>query len=163
MVRRFSPFLTLLASLCSVPLVAQSRNPEFDRELAAGRQAAEEGNYADAATHLTAANRFRQGKCSECYVWLARIEMAKGNLSQASEQIAKAVATAGAGPQQATAQLYPGVVLSRQGDLGQAEPAFRAASAANPASVDCGFTPAFVWLKEPRDPQAAAALNALPP
>ncbi len=163
MVRRFSPFLTLLASLCSVPLVAQSRNPEFDRELAAGRQAAEEGNYADAATHLTAANRFRQGKCSECYVWLARIEMAKGNLSQASEQIAKAVATAGAGPQQATAQLYRGVVLSRQGDLGQAETAFRAASAANPACVECRFNLGFVLLKESKDAEGVAVLKAVAP
>src|SRR5216684_57230 len=103
MVSRFSPFLTLLASLGSVLLVAQSRNPEFDRELAAGRQAAEAGGYADAATHLTAANRLRQGKCSECYVWLARFEMAQGNLSRASEQIEKAVVTSTTAPQRAAA------------------------------------------------------------
>jgi len=163
MVRRFSPFLMLLASLCSVLLVAQDRDPEFDRELAAGRQAAEAGNYADAVSHLTAANRLRQGKCSECYVWLARIEMVQGNLSRASEQIEKAVVTAGAGPQQATAQLYRGVVLSRQGDLGQAETAFRAASAANPACVECRFNLGFVLLKESKDAEGVAVLKAVAP
>ncbi len=163
MVSRFSPFLTLLASLCSVLMVAQDRNPEFDREVAAGRQAAERGNYDEAATHLTAANQFRQGKCSECYVWLARIEMAQGNLSQASEQIEKAVVTATAGPQQATAQLYRGVVLSRQGDLGRAETAFRAASAANPDCVECRFNLGFVLLKESKDTEGVAVLKAVAP
>ncbi len=163
MVSRFSPFLTLLASLCSVLLAAQNLNPEFDREMAAGRQAAESGNYDEAATHLTAANQLRQSKCSECYVWLARIEMAKGNLRQALEHIEKAVVTSTTAPQQAAAQLYRGVVFSRLGDLGQAETAFKAASTANPACVECRFNLGFVLLKESKDAEGVAVLKTVAP
>ena len=96
-------------------------------------------------------------------MWLARIEMARGNLSQASEQIAKAVTTADTGPRLATAQLYRGVVLSRQGDLAQAETAFRAASAADPACVECRFNLGFVLLKQSKDAEGVAALKAVAP
>ena len=163
MVNRLGPFLTLLASLCSVLLVAQSQNPKFDREMAAGRQAAGRANYADATMHLTAANQLQQGKCSECYVWLARIEMAKGDLKQALEQIEKAVVTATTGPQQATAQLYRGVVLGQQGNLGQAETAFRAGAAANPGCRECRFNLGFVLLKESKDAEGVAVLKAVAP
>src|SRR5258708_25761797 len=163
MVSRFSPFLTLLASLCSVLLAAQNLNPEFDREMAAGSQGVESGNYDEAATHLTAANQLRQSKCSECYVWLARIEMAKGNLRQALEHIEKAVVTSTTAPQQAAAQLYRGVVFSRLGDLGQAETAFKAASTANPACVECRFNLGFVLLKESKDAEGVAVLETVAP
>jgi len=136
---------------------------EFAQELKAGKGAASQGKYADAVTHLTRANQLQKDKCSECYVWLARIEMAQGNLQQASDQTEKAIATAATGPERATAQLYRGNVLSRQGKLGDAETAFRAAAAANPACVECRFNLGFVLLKESKDAEGAAVLKTVAP
>ncbi len=138
-------------------------NPEFDSELAAGKQAAERGERAAAIEHFTRANQLRQEKCSECYVWLARIELAEGKLQEASAHTEKAVATAATDPERASAQLYRGMVMGRQGDLAQAEAAFKAASAANPACVECRFNLGFVLLKESKDAEGAAALKAVAP
>src|SRR5215469_8052090 len=143
--------------------VAQTQNPEFEQELEAGKQAALRSEYTEAVTHLTRANQFQQEKCSECYVWLARIEMAKGNLAQALTQSEKAIATAATATQQATAQMYRGVVLRRQGNLVQAEAAFKAASAANPKCVECRFNLGFVLLKESKDAEGVAVLKTVAP
>src|SRR5215472_12662299 len=106
---------------------AQTPTKEFEKEFEAGKQAAGQGNYAEALGHFTKANNLREDKCSECFVWLARIEMAKGDLRQASDWTEKASASAISGPERARAQLYRGIVFSRQGNLAQAETAFKAA------------------------------------
>jgi len=116
----------------------QAANPEPERELAAGKLAAEQGGYEDAAEHFNRANELRQDKCSECYVWLARLEMAEGKLDQALIETGKAIATSISGPERGRAQLYRGLVLvGRQGDLAQAEIAFKAAADANPECLEC--------------------------
>jgi thioredoxin-like negative regulator of GroEL len=145
------------------PLLSQDQPSEFEKELAAGKHAAEQGNYADAAKHLNQANELRQGKCSECYVWLARMDMSAGNLQEALEETEKAVAAAATGPETANAQLYRGVVLGRQGDLGEAEKAFKAAAAANPKCAECRFNYGFVLLKESKDAEGVAVLKAVAP
>ena len=153
----------LSRSLCLLLLALSLQLPEVERELEAGRQAAGKGDYADAVAHLNNANQLQQGKCSECYLWLARIEMAKGNLQQALEQTGKAVAAASNDGQRSSAQLYRGIVLSRQGNLAQAEVAFKLASAANPACVECRFNLGFVLLKQSKDAEGVAALKTVAP
>ncbi|HEY6969795.1 MAG TPA: redoxin domain-containing protein, partial [Candidatus Angelobacter sp.] len=73
----------------------------------------------------------------------------------------KAVATAASDPEKASAQLYRGVVLGRQGKLSEAETAFKAASAANPACVECRFNLGFVLLKESKDAEGVAILKTV--
>src|SRR5713226_10277031 len=59
--------LTVLTPLCSVLLLAaQSSGPEFERELQAGKQAAQQSSYADAVTHFTKANQLQRENCSQC-------------------------------------------------------------------------------------------------
>lgn len=142
---------------------AQATTSEFESELAAGRSAAEQSNYAEASKHLNKANELRQGKCSECYVWLGRMDMAAGSLQEALTLTEKAVATAANSQETASAQLYRGVVLARQGKLGEAEMAFKAASAANPACVECRFNLGFVLLKESKDAEGVAVLKTVAP
>ena len=139
----------------------QTETKQFERELDAGKQAAGQGDYPEALGHFTKANNLREDKCSECLVWLARIEMAKGNLRQALDWTEKASASAAGGPERASAQLYLGIVLTRQGNLGQAETAFKAASAANPACVECKFNLGFVLLKEAKDNEGVAVLKTV--
>src|SRR5215471_6549506 len=148
---------------CSLLLAAQHKSSDFETELQAGRSAAEQSNYAEAVKHLNQANELRQGKCSECYVWLGRMDMGAGSLQQASQELDKAVATASSGPEKASAQLYRGVVLGRQGNLKEAENAFKQASAANPACVECRFNLGFVLLKESKDAEGVAVLKTIAP
>ena len=147
----------------SAILLAQDQSPDFQRELDAGKEAAGQSNYAEAAKHFNKANELRQDKCSECYVWLARMDMGAGSLQQASKELEKAVATATSGPEKASAQLYRGVVLAREGNLPGAESALRAASAANPACVECRFNLGFVLLKESKDAEGVAVLKTVAP
>ena len=142
---------------------AQAPTKEFEHELGEGKQAAGQGHYAEAVGHFTRANHLREDKCSECFVWLARIEMAKGDLRQALEWTEKANANATGGLERASAQLYRGIVLSRQGNFSQAETAFKAASAANPACVECKFNLGFVLLKEAKDAEGVEALKTVAP
>ncbi len=156
--------LVAITELASVLfLSAQISSPELEREIQAGKKAADESNYADARAHFIKANQLQQNNCSECYVWLARIEMAEGRLQQALVQTDKAVATATTDSQKAGAQLYRGIVLGRQGNLGQAEIAFKAASAANPACLECRFNLGFVLLKESKDAEGVAVLKTVAP
>jgi thiol-disulfide isomerase/thioredoxin len=141
----------------------QSSVDDFQSELEAGKQAAEQSNYADAAKHFNKANELREGKCSECYVWLARMDMAAGSLQDSLRLTEKAVETATTGLEKASAQLYRGVVLGRQGKLGEAEKAFKAASAANPQCVECRFNLGFVLLKESKDAEGVAVLKTVAP
>lgn len=152
-------WLTLTPTLAS----AQDKSSDFDTQLQAGKNAAEQSNYAEAAQHFNKANELRQGKCSECYLWLARMDLAAGSLQQALAKTEKAVATATTETERASAQLYQGVVLAREGNLGQAETAFKAASAANPACVECQFNLGFVLLKESKDAEGVAVLKAVAP
>ncbi|HKD13223.1 MAG TPA: redoxin domain-containing protein [Candidatus Angelobacter sp.] len=156
-------WLFLLSRNLSCSLLAQEQSSDFETELHAGKSAAEQSNYAEAAKHLNKANELRQGKCSECYVWLARMDLAAGSVQQALTKLEKAVATAATETERANAQLYRGVALARQGDLAQAEIAFKAASSANPACVECRFNLGFVLLKESKDAEGVAVLKTVAP
>jgi thiol-disulfide isomerase/thioredoxin len=152
----------LVTPCCAVLLCGlQAATQEPERELAAGKLAAEQGAYEDAATHFNQANQLRDNKCSACYVWLARIDMAAGRLDQALTQIEKGVTTAVSGPELASAQLYRGLILGRQGDLARAEAAFKAALSANPGCVECRFNLGFVLLKESKDAEGIEILKTI--
>lgn len=162
MTRMSRILLGLVTPCCAVLLCGlQAANPEPERELAAGKVAAEQGAYEDAATHFNKANELRNSKCSECYVWLARIDMAAGKLDHALTQIEKGVTTAVSGQELAIAQLYRGLVLGRQGDLARAEVAFKAASSANPGCLECRFNLGFVLLKESKDAEGVEILKTI--
>jgi thioredoxin-like negative regulator of GroEL len=163
MMTRISRILLGLVTPCCAVLLCglQAANPEPERELAAGKLAAEQGAFEDAATHFNQANQLRDNKCSECYVWLARIDMAAGRLDQALTQIEKGVTTAVSGPELASAQLYRGLILGRQGDLARAEAAFKAASSANPGCLECRFNLGFVLLKESKDAEGVEVLKTI--
>ncbi len=165
MMTRMSRILVrLLTPWCAVLLYAvQTPNPEFERELAAGKQAVARNDYSDAVAHFSRANQLRQDKCSECYVWLARIEMARGKLEQALTETEKAIATATTGPERGSAQLYRGIIQGRRGNLTQAEIAFKAASAANPKCLECRFNLGFVLLKESKDAEGVEVLKSVAP
>jgi thiol-disulfide isomerase/thioredoxin len=150
--------LPLLGSLL---FAVQTPDGDFERELQAGKTAAGQSNYADATKHFNKANELKQEKCSECYVWLARLDMGAGSLQPALTLTEKAVATAGNNSERASAQLYRGVVLGRQGKLPEAEAAFKAASIANPACVECRFNLGFVLLKESKDAEGVAVLKTV--
>lgn len=156
-------FLSILLTvmLFGSVVVAQAPASDFQTELEAGKQAATQSNYAEAAKHFNKANELRQEKCSECYVWLARMDMGTGSLQQALTLTEKAVATAATTTERASAQLYRGVVLGRQGKLPEAEVAFKAASTANPACVECRFNLGFVLLKESKDAEGVAVLKTV--
>jgi len=155
----------LLIPTCSPVLLiaAQTQPPEFERELEAGKQAVARNGYAEAILHFNRANELKQDKCSECLVWLARIEMAQGKMEEASAHAEKAVAAADGKSQLALAHLYRGVVFSRQGNLSQAEIAFKAASTANPACLECRFNLGFVLLKQSKDAEGVAVLKTVAP
>jgi thioredoxin-like negative regulator of GroEL len=136
---------------------------EFDRELAAGKQAIERQEFKEAMQHFAKANELQQGKCSECYVWLARIGMSAGKLQEALTEVEKGVATAATDEERSKAQLYRGVILGRQGDLPDAEAAFKAASQADAACVECRFNLGFVLLKESKDAEGVEVLKTIAP
>jgi thiol-disulfide isomerase/thioredoxin len=152
-------FVFLFACL----LPAQAPSDDFQTELEAGKAAAAQSNYAEAAKHFNKATELRQGKCSECYVWLARMDMGADSLQQALKETEQAVSTAASGPELARAQLYHGIVLARQGNIAAAETSLKAASAANPACVECRFNLGFVLLKESKDAEGVAVLKTVAP
>src|SRR6516162_7743001 len=132
----------LLASCCllfsagwsfALQIASPNSGSEFDRELTAGKMALEQKDLMEAMRHFTQANSLRQGKCSECYVWLARIGMSAGRYPEALTEAERGVATAATDEERSKAQLYRGVILGRQGDLAGAETAFKAASQADAA------------------------------
>lgn len=164
--RHFLRLMCLCAPVvCGSALVSAlpQQNSEFERELEAGRQAALKSNYTEALTHVNKANELRQEKCSECYLWLARIEMAQGKLPQALKEVDRSIATATTSPERGNAHLYRGIVLGREGNLAEAETAFKAASAANPQCVECRFNLGFVLLKEAKDAEAVEVLKTVAP
>lgn len=163
---RHTPWIKLLLiplACAALLVVEQGKSADFSAEMDAGRQAAEHQDYEDAATHFTKANELQQGKCSECYVWLARLDMAGGKLPEALTKTDKALVAACNDAEKARAQLYRGIVFSRQGDLGKSEAALRAATEANPGCVECQFNLGFVLLKESKDAEGAAVLKAIAP
>jgi thiol-disulfide isomerase/thioredoxin len=153
--------ITVKASAASPLSAAPAQNQDFQTELEAGKAAAGKSNYAEATKHFNQANELKQQKCSECYVWLARMDMAAGSLQEALGLTDKAVASAATGAERASANLYRGVVLGRQGNLTAAESAFKAASDANPACVECRFNLGFVLLKESKDAEGVAILKTV--
>lgn len=154
----------LLTPCWTVGLFAhQAPDREFEQELEAGKQTALRQEFAAAIEHFTRANALRQGKCSECYVWLARIELAGGKLPDALDYAEKAAATAATGSERSRAQLYRGVLLGRQGDLAQAEAAFKSAVSADAACAECKFNLGFILLKELKDTEGVEVLKAVAP
>lgn len=154
----------LLVCLCALLAYGQkTSNSGSEREISAGKLAAVRGNYKEAVAHFSAANQLAGNKCSECYVWLARIAMAGGDLDGALAEIEEAAAAASTGPERASAELYRGVVLTRRGDLADAEEAFKAASAANPQCTECRFDLGFLLLKESKDSEGVAVLKTVMP
>lgn len=162
---RISRNLVIPALFCCATLVFALQTPdsELGRELEAGRQAAGQNKYADAMTHFQRANELQQGKCSECYVWLARIDIASGILPEALAHAEQGVSSAASNTERARAQLYRGMILGRLGNLAQAEVAFKAASQANPACVECKFNLGFVLLKESKDSEGVTVLKQIAP
>jgi thiol-disulfide isomerase/thioredoxin len=149
---------------CATTLFAlQSAGPDFAGELEAGKQAAASGAYPDAVKHFRQANLLRQEKCSECYVWLARMGISAGDLQDALEDTEKAVATATTDAERSRAHLYRGLVLGRQGDLAGAEAAFKAALIADSACVECRFNLGFVLLKESKDAEGVDIFKTVAP
>jgi thiol-disulfide isomerase/thioredoxin len=149
---------------CATTLLAlQSAGPDFAGELEAGKQAAARGEYPDAVKHFRQANLIRQEKCSECYVWLARMGISAGALKDALEDAEKAVATAASNTERSRAQLYRGVILGREGNLAGAEAAFKASSVADSSCVECKFNLGFVLLKESKDAEGVMVLKTVAP
>lgn len=156
--------VSCLVPCCAVLLYAlQAPTPDFEREFTAGKQAVEQSQFGEATSHFSRANHLRQDKCSECYVWLARIDMFEGKLEQALGETDNALATAATAPERASAQLYRGLALSRENNLAQAELAFKAAAAANPQCVECRFDLGFVLLKESKDAEGVEVLKTVAP
>ena len=154
----------LLVHCCAVLAFSQPTLPsEFDREFQAGRRAAEQAKYDDAAGHFRQAIDLQRGKCSECFVWMARIHLAEGKLSDARTDAEKGLAAASSDNERARAQLYLGNVLSRQGELVEAESAFKAASRANSTCIECKFNLGFILLKESKDAEGVAVLKDIAP
>lgn len=145
------------------PSATDSLQSQFEREFQAGKSAVDQSDYLNATKHFVKANELQQNKCSECYVWLARIALGAGGLQQALAETEKALVTATTASEKANAHLYQGIILSRQGNLAEAEAAFKAASSANPACVECRFNLGFVLLKQSKDAEGVAVLKTIAP
>jgi len=155
-------FIGLLIALQAVlALAVDGPNSEFNHELAAAKQAVERNDAPDAISHFSKANELLQGKCSECYVWLARIEMSAGQIDQALAHSGQALATATSDGERSKAQLYRGVALSRENNLLLAEAAFKASIVFDPACLECKFNLGFVLLKESKDADGVQVLKAV--
>jgi thiol-disulfide isomerase/thioredoxin len=155
--------MVFMAGCAATLLALQSPSLDSAGELEAGKQAAAIGQYPDAVKHFRQANLLRHEKCSECYVWLARMGIAAGALQDALEDTKKGVATAATDTERSRAQLYRGVILGRQGDLSGAETAFKAASQADAACGECVFNLGFVLLKESKDAEGVEVLKTIAP
>jgi thiol-disulfide isomerase/thioredoxin len=153
----------LLVFSTSLPVAAQNPSQESERELQAGKDALSKGQSAEAVSHFTRANELQEERCSECFVWLARIQAAKGDLDQALAHTEKAFAVANTDRQISMAQLYRGVYLSQQRNLAAAEAAFTAALATDHDCVECAFNLGFVLLKESKDQEGVKVLKAVAP
>jgi thiol-disulfide isomerase/thioredoxin len=140
---------------------AQGQSSEFQSELDAGKQAAAQADYAGAVAHFNNANRLRQEKCSECYVWLARINLASEQFEEGLKHVDQALAVAAGDHERSSAQLYRGVILGRENNLLLAEAAFRAAIASDSACLECSFNLGFVLLKESKDREGVQVLKGV--
>ena len=158
---RFIGFWVALQAVLA--LAVDLPNSEFNQELAAAKQAVERNDASDAISHFSKANELRQGKCSECYIWLARIEMSTGQIDQALTHSGQALATATSDGERSMAQLYRGVALGRENNLLLAEAAFKAAVVSDPACLECRFNLGFVLLKESKDAAGVQVLRAVVP
>jgi len=139
----------------------QAQSTEFQRELAAGKQAAAQADYSSAVAYFNQANHLQQEKCSECYVWLARIDIALGQFEDGLKHVEQAQATAVGDHERSSAQLYRGVILARENNLLLAEAAFRAAAASDPACIECTFNLGFVLLKQSKDAEGIQVLKGV--
>lgn len=159
------PWISLCAAILVLALAMASSGQEqkFENEFEAGKNAAMQNDYAAAIAHFTSANLLAQNKCSDCYVWLARSEMAMGKLDQALQDATQGLAVAGDDLHRSNAELYRGVIFSRSGRLPDAEAAFKAASAANSQCTECRFNLGFVLLKESKDAEGVAVLKTVAP
>jgi thiol-disulfide isomerase/thioredoxin len=151
----------MLALLPFAQGLAQGQSTEFQSELAAGAQAAAQADYAGAVAHFNNANRLHEEKCSECYVWLARIDLASEQFDEGLKHVEQALAAAVGDHERCSAQLYRGVILGRENDLLLAEAAFRAAAASDPACLECAFNLGFVLLKESKDAEGVQVLKGV--
>lgn len=145
------------------PSAAPAQTQDFQTELEAGKSAVGRKEIVEALQHLAKANELRQQKCSECYVWMARLDLGVGRLDLASTATEKAVATAASNSELASAQLYRGVVLAREQKLAEAEAAFRSSVKADPTCVECNFNLGFVLLEESKDDEGVAILKSMLP
>jgi thiol-disulfide isomerase/thioredoxin len=159
----YRPALFLWLLLSPSLLLLESQTPNADAEVKAGIQAIANRDYVEATKHFTQANDLRQGKCSECYIWLARLQGSRGDLDGAIAQTDKAAAVAASDRETSIAQLYRGVFLSQQGNLVAAEAAFTAALAANQECLECAFNLGFVLIKESKDEAGVKVLKAIAP
>lgn len=157
------PFISLCAFifLLTSAMVSSAQDPKFEEEFEAGKNAAMQNDYAAAITHFTSANLLAQNQCSDCYIWLARSEMAMGKLDQGLQDATRALAVAGDALHRCNAELYRGVILGRLGKLPDAEAAFKAASAANPQCTECRFNLGFVLLKQSKDAEGVEVLKTV--
>jgi thiol-disulfide isomerase/thioredoxin len=149
----------LFSAVVPLLLLAQDQSANFQSELAAGKQAATQADYAGAVGHFENANRLQQEKCSECYVWLARINLVSGQFDDGLKHIEQALATTASDQARSNAQLYRGMILGRENNLLLAEAAFRAAATSDPSCAECAFNLGFVLLKESKDAEGVQVLK----
>lgn len=162
--------ILLPALLAATAMMAfgQEPGPEAAQELSAGKSDLSHHRYDDAAKHFKKAIKLEHESCSSCFVWLLRTQLGQGKLDDALKNGEQALKTAHSDRERAEASLYRGVIFSRMANgkadkLKAAEEAFRDAAAANPECTDCKFDLGFVLLKEGKDNDGVAVLQAVLP
>ena len=150
-------------SAAPVPSSFAAQESQFQKELSAGKQSWELGDYAGAQQRFERASALHNGRCSECDVFLLRLAMSQGDLAGAMRQADRAVAAAAHGQEASTAQLYRGIIFARKGELANAESALRAAIAANPDCGECRFNLGFLLLQQAKDVAGVNELKAALP
>lgn len=105
--------------------------------------------------------------CAECYLRMVRVEKYTGNLSMALDDAKHAVKAAGDDKKQAAmAHMVRGALLSQMAGkpkdkkLKEAEDEYRQALALDPAQVSAHFSLGFILLRQERDADGIAELNA---
>jgi thiol-disulfide isomerase/thioredoxin len=155
------------ALLAAAPLVAQESSDPVAQALSQGDLYSSKRKYELALDAYHKADRLSHHSSAPCYLKIAGVERKLGDFSSALDNAKKAVKVAGGDtPVAVRAHLLRGTLLSQMSGkstdkkLKEAEEEIRQAIALDSSNAVARYDLGFVLLKQERDPEGTAELNA---
>ena len=144
---------------------AATGDPAFKEQMERGHKALQDGKYKDALNALKNANKLQHDSCGECYFLLAIAYFRMHDLSHATENCDRAIATAGSDGLRALSHNLKGnLLLSSSGEdmkkARLAESEYKTAVQLDPKSAIFHFNLAKALLRESEDDAAKQELQA---